>query len=168
MSIDLPRNSKELHFTGSVKALAPERSAHALGQGRPKRPPPSADLYQRDGQRTPYVGARPSERADARNDEDLLTQAIDRDEIKAALFPIARRENASQPAPNLPVPHFRSAAEARAHHAEPAIIVKTPKGGNLPLGVWLMAALLGGIVSYQLAPQAVATVAQAVHARDAR
>jgi hypothetical protein len=101
-------------------------------------------------------------------DEDLLTQSIDRDAIDAALFPIARRENASQPAPNLPVPHFRSAAEAKAHHREPAIIVKAPKGGSFPLGAWLLAALLAGIVSYQLAPQAVQSVAQAVRALDSR
>ncbi len=203
MSIQLPRSLKELHFTGSVKALAPQRPPNALGQERPKGPPPalpmgtastrasgvtvppppkpvrSVDLYVVDAQPTPYVGARPSERAEAAKpikmttvrgqlasmDEDLLTDALDRDAIDAALFPVARRANASQPAPNLPVPHFRSAAEAKAHHAEPTIIVK-PKGGALPLGMWLMAALAAGIVSYQLAPQAAATVTQIVHSYE--
>jgi hypothetical protein len=196
MSIDLPRSLKELHFTGSVKALVPERPANALGQERPKGLPPpppsrgvpsrpanivgpppkplrSGDVYLADPQLTPYIGARPSERSEAARplklttargqlvsiDEDLLTQSLDRDEIDAALFPIARRENASQPAPNLPVPHFRSAAEAKAHHAEPAIILKAATGGSLPLGAWLIAALIAGIVSYQLAPQAVESVA---------
>jgi hypothetical protein len=208
MSIDLPRSFKELHFTGSVKALAPERPAKALGQERPKGPPPpppsravpsrpanvvgpppkpvrSGDVYLADPQLTPYIGARPSERSEAAQplklttargqlvsideDVDLLTDSLDRDFIDAALFPIARRENASQPAPNLPVPHFRSAAEAKAHHAEPAtIVVKAAKGGSLPLGAWLMAALIAGIVSYQLAPQAVESVAQAVRSLDAR
>jgi hypothetical protein len=207
MSIDLPRSFKELHFTGSVKALAPERSANALGRERPKGPPPpppsravpsrpanvvapppkpvrSGDVYFADPQLTPYIGARPSERSEAAQplklttargqlvsideDPDLLTQSLDRDSIDAALFPIARRENASQPAPNLPVPHFRSAAEAKAHHAEPIIVVKAPKGGSLPLGAWLIAAVIAGIVSYQLAPQAVESVAQAVRSLDAR
>jgi len=174
MSIQLPRSLKELHFTGSVKAL---------GQERPKAPPPpppkpvrSTDVYVADMQPTPYVGARPSERAEAAKpiklatsrgqlasmDEDILTEALDRDEIDKALFPVARRENASQPAPNLPVPHFRSAAEAKAHHAEPTMIITKPKGGSLPLGVWLMAALAAGIVSYQVAPQAAASVSQIV------
>lgn len=192
MSIQLPRSAKELHFTGSVKALAPSRPANALGQERPKgangnplvAPPPkpvrSGDVYVVDAQPTPYVGARPSERAEAAMpiklattrgrlasmDEDLLTDAIDRDQIDAALFPIARRANAAEPAPNLPVPHFRSAAEAKAHHAEPAVIVKAPRGGSLPLGVWLMAALAAGIVSYQLAPQAAASVSQLVRSYD--
>ena len=187
MSIQLPRSLKELHFTGSVKALAPVRPANALGQERPKGPPPappkpirSADVYAVEMQPTPYVGARPSERAEAAKpiklatargqlasmDEDLLTEALDREQIAAALFPVARRENASQPAPNLPVPHFRSAAEAHAHHAEPAIIVTKPRGGSLPLGVWLMAAIAAGIVSYQLAPQAAASVSQIVRSYE--
>jgi hypothetical protein len=187
MSIQLPRNLKELHFTGSVKALAPERPANALGQERPKGPPPpppkpvrSTDVYAVDMEPTPYVGARPSERAEAAKpiklattrgqlasmDEDLLTDAIDRDQIEAALFPVARRANASEPAPNLPVPHFRSAAEAKAHHAEPTIIVAKRKGGSLPLGVWLIAAIAAGIVSYQLAPQAAASVSQIVRSYE--
>lgn len=203
MSIQLPRSLKELHFTGSVKALAPVRPANALGQERPKGPPPpppiratssrptgvvapppkpvrSTDVYAVDMQPTPYVGARPSERAEAAKpmklattrgqlasmDEDLLTDAIDRDQIDAALFPIAKRANASQPAPNLPVPHFRSAAEAKAHHAEPTIVAAQSRGGSLPLGVWLMAALAAGIVAYQLAPQAAASVSQIVRSYE--
>lgn len=188
MSIQLPRNPKELHFTGSVKALAPVRPANALGQERPKGPPAppprpvrSPDVYAVDAQPTPYVGARPSERAEAAKpfklattrgqlasmDEDLLTEALDRDQIDAALFPVARRANAAQPAPNLPVPHFRSVAEAKAHHAEPTIIAaKQAKGGSLPLGMWLMAALAAGIVSYQLAPQAAASVSQIVRSYE--
>ena len=188
MSIQLPRSLKELHFTGSVRALAPERPANALGQERPKAPPAppprpvrSADVYAVDMRPTPYVGARPSERAEAAKpmklattrgqlasmDEDLLTEAIDRVQIDAALFPVAKRANASQPAPNLPVPHFRSVAEAKAHHAEPTIVVpKQTKGGGLPLGVWLTAALAAGIVAYQLAPQAAASVTQIVHSYE--
>jgi hypothetical protein len=191
MSIQLPRNLKELHFTGSVKALAPVRPANALGQERPKAanggpllaPPPkplrSGDVYVVDTHPTPYFGGRPSERAEAAKpiklttargqlasmDEDLLTDAIDRDQIDAALFPVARRANASQPAPNLPVPHFRSAVEAKAHHAEP-VIVKPPKAAGLPLVVWLVAALAAGIVSYQIAPQAAASVSQIVRSYE--
>jgi hypothetical protein len=156
MSIDLPRSSKELHFTGSVKALGPVRPANALAQERPRRPPPSPKPL-------PIVRGQL-----ASVDDEIMTQALDRDAINAALFPVARRKNASSPTPNLPVPHFRSAAEARAHHAEPAIIVKTRKGGALPFSVWVIAALLAGIVSYQLAPQAMGGVAEAVRVLEAR
>ena len=183
MSIDLPRPDRSLHFTGSVKALAPERPANALGQERPKGPPPSptralvpppprsvknGDVYVVDASRTPYVGSRPSERAEkvaakanlptmraplASMDEDLVTAAIDKDEIEAALFPIAKRANASSPPPNLPVPGFRSAKEAEHVQAVPSVIVKPVKGGSLPVGVWLGIALIAAVVSFNLAPQ---------------
>jgi len=189
MSIQLPRNQKELHFTGSVKALAPERPATALGRERPKGPlpmpirTPRPDVYVAEAQPTPYVAARPSERAEAAHplklttvrgqlasmDDDQLTEALDRDIINAALFPVARRANAAAAPLNLPVPHFRSAAEARAHHAQPAIIRPArPSAGGLPLSVWLIAALISGIVSYQVAPQAVASLSEAVRGNDAR
>jgi hypothetical protein len=96
------------------------------------------------------------------DEEEINTQSLDRDAINAALFPVARREKASQPAPNLPVPHFRSAAAARAHHAEPNIVKAAPKGGALPLGVWLVTAMIAAIVSYNFAPQAIETVTHAV------
>jgi hypothetical protein len=188
MSIQLPRNQKELHFTGSVKALGPERPAPApaLGRERPKGratnlPTPTRapvpDIYVVEAQPTPYFAARPSERAEAAQpvrlttargqltsmDDDQLTEALDRDIINASLFPVARRANAHAAPLNLPVPHFRSAAEARAHHATPTIVVpKRSSSGGLPLSVWLIAALISGIVSYQLAPQAVASLTQAV------
>jgi len=203
MSIQLPRNQKELHFTGSVKALAPERAADplaserpatALGQQRPKgrgtnlpTPVPMRsqvpDVYVAEAQPTPYFAARPSERAEAARpanlttargqvasmDDDQLTEALDRDIINAALFPVARRENAAAAPLNLPVPHFRSAAEARAHHAVPTIVLaKRSNAGGLPLSVWLIAALISGIVSYQVAPQAVASLNQAVRGTESR
>jgi hypothetical protein len=189
MSIQLPRNQKELHFTGSVKALAPERPAPALGRERPKGPlplpirTPAPDVYVAEAQPTPYVAARPSERAEAAKplklttvrgqlasmDDDAMTEALDRDLLDAALFPVARRANAGAAPLNLPVPHFRSAAEARAHHAPPALIVaRRASSGGLPLSVWLIAALVSGIVSYQVAPQAAASLTQAVRGTDGR
>jgi hypothetical protein len=139
------------------------------------------DVYIVEALPTPYVGGRPGERLEASrklttmrgplpslDEEEVLTQALDRDEIDKALFPVAKRENASAPAPNLPVPHFRSAEAVKQHHAEPTVHVpRQQAGGSLPLGMWLFAALVAGIVSYQVAPQALATVAEAVRARSA-
>ncbi len=102
-------------------------------------------------------------------DDDILTEALDREEINAALFPIARRADADKPSPNLPVPHFRSAEEARAHHATPRVIVAAKhKSGSLPLGVWLMAALVAGILSFHFAPEARDGVESAMRALEAR
>ena len=205
MSIQLPRNQKELHFTGSVRALGPERpaaaSAPALGRERPKGratnlPTPTRapvpDVYVAETQPTPYFAARPSERAEAAHparlttargqlasmDDDPPTEALDRDMINASLSPATRRASArAATAPfdshpplargPLPVPHFRSAAEARAHHATPTIVVPSgSSSGGLPLSVWLIAALISGIVSYQVAPQAVATLTHAVRSAE--
>ncbi len=192
MTIQLPRLQKELHFTGSVKALGPERPepASALGRERPRGratnlPTPTRapvpDVYVAESQPTPYFAARPSERAEAAQlarlttargqlasmDDDQLTEALDRDILHASLFPVARRANAAPL--NLPVPHFRSAAEARAHHATPTIVVpRRSNSGGLPLSVWLIAALISGIVSYQVAPQAVASLTQAVRGSAAQ
>ncbi len=198
MSIQLPRNQKGLHFTGSVRALGPERPtepgerlASPLGRERPKGPlpthfrTPAPDIYVAEMQPTPYVAARPSERAEAAQpfrlttsrgplaeaDDDQLTEALDRDIINAALFPVAHRPNGAAAPLNLPVPHFRSAAQARAQHAPAANVIaraSTSSAGSLPLSVWLIAALISGIVSYQVAPQAAASISQAVRGSEPR
>jgi hypothetical protein len=185
MSIQLPRSPKELHFTGSVRALGPEPSRGALGRERPRAAPPPP--------RQPPVGAgskppEPNRQGDDHqttlvkrerepmraplvsiDEEEIKTQALDRDEINAALFPIARRDKRSRPSPNLPVPHFRSAAAANARHAErPAAPRATTTGGALPLTVWLVAAMIAAVVSYNFAPQAVQGVAQAVRTLEPR
>jgi hypothetical protein len=181
MSIDLPRNSKGLHFTGSVKALAPERPANALGQQRPNAPPPppptraipKAGAGAASAAPVPVVISTPTRLTTMRGqvasmDEDIVTEALDRDALDAALFPVAKRESAAKPSPNLPVPHFRSVEEAKAHHATPVIIATKPAGGSLPLGVWLMAALVLGILSFNFAPDARSSLEEAVRALDSR
>lgn len=102
-------------------------------------------------------------------DEDILTEALNRDEINAALFPIARRPDGGKPSPNLPVPGFRSVEEAKAQLLAPRIVMAAPaKGGALPLGVWLMAALVAGILSFHFAPEARDGLESGVRALDSR
>lgn len=128
MSFDLPRRPVSLRFTGEMKALEPKpkESGNGLGQTRPKAPPPSRavpksippppksvappplpqrkpDAYVADMQPTPYVGGRPSERAElvaamlpaaiaakspeirvqlsSISDDDRETEALDRGEL---------------------------------------------------------------------------------------
>jgi len=170
MPIDLPRNPRALHFTGSVKALGPdgpERPANALGQQRPNAPPPPpAAVLSTPTRLTTMRGPRDPMGS---MDEDILTEALDRAEINAALFPIARRPDSDKPSPNLPVPGFRSVEEARAQLAPPRIVVAAPaKGGAVPLGVWLMAALVAGILSFHFAPDARDGLESAVRALETR
>jgi hypothetical protein len=162
MSIDLPRSRRALHFTGSVKALG----TNVLGQERPKVPPP---LPPERSMRyaAPLQTNLPTVRGQlASMDEDLVTAAISKEELDAALFPIAKRPNGAAPAPNLPVPCFRSAEEVLRAQATPPVIIAPPKGGSLPLGVWIAIAVIAGIVSFNFAPQARESVAQAMHALD--
>lgn len=181
MAIDLPRNPRALHFTGSVKALAPERPANALGQQRPNAPPPPPPSRAVPSSRPPAAMISTPTRLTtmrgprdpiASMDEDILTEALDRDEINAALFPIARRPDSDKPSPNLPVPGFRSVEEAKAQLMAPRIVMAAPradaKGGSLPLGVWLMAALVAGILSFHFAPEARDGLESAVRALDSR
>lgn len=157
MSFDLPRKAVSLRFTGEVKALAPEpKEKNALGQTRPKAPvtnrsvprtvppplpPPERkpDLYTVEMQPTPFVGSRPSERAEAVaallpsaiaakspeirvqltsiSDDDHITEALDRGEL--GLPSVMRKDAGAEAAPpSAPAPkpnpwsHVRSADQA--------------------------------------------------------
>ena len=109
---------------------------------------------------------------DSVGDDDHVTLCLDRDAMDIALLPDARHGKNLPPGvnagPNLPVPHFRSKAEVARQNHEPTVIVHAPKGGSLPLGVWLFAAMIAGIVSFHFAPQARESVQAAVRAIDAR
>ena len=106
-------------------------------------------------------------------DDDLDTLCLDRDALDIAVFPDARLAMNLPPrvkdGSNLPVPGFRSKAEVAKHGHEPTIVVRTRDGGgSLPLGVWLFAAMIAGIVSFHFAPKAREGFAEAVRALDAR
>jgi hypothetical protein len=158
MPTDLPRILKELHFTDSVKSL---------GRARPE-PPPLPRAAKLATMRGPIESIDSSSSID---EEEIVTQAIDRHEMLAALFPVARRrENVAHVAPSLPDPHFRSAAPApMSRVVKPTVRVpRRSSGGTVPLGMWLAAAMIAAIVSYNVAPQAVERVADTVRALDTR
>ena len=106
-------------------------------------------------------------------DEECITQCLDRDALDIAQLPDAR-QGKSPPsdlrtgAPNLPIPGFRSKEEVAQHNHEPSIFVRQPRGGALPLGVWLFAAMIAGIVSFHVAPQARESFQEAIRALDTR
>ena len=176
MAFDLPRSPRSLRFTGSVRALskeeaaAPPKTGNGLGQARPKAPPPPAARLTTPSRLTTMRGQTPSI-----GDDDLDTLCLDRDALDIAVLPDARLAKNLPPlvkdGPNLPVPGFRSKDEVARHRQEPTIVVRTRNqggGGSLPLGVWLFAALIAGIVSFHFAPQAREGLEHAVRALDAR
>jgi len=183
MAFDLPRSPRSLRFTGSVRALskeeavtppktappktAPPKTANGLGQARPKTPPPPVARLTTPTRLTTMRGPLPSI-----DDEDLDTLCLDRDALDIAVLPDARLAKNLPPTakdgPHLPVPGFRSKAEVAKHCQEPTVVVRAPRGGSLPLGVWLFAAMIAGIVSFHFAPHAREGLEHAVRALDAR
>jgi hypothetical protein len=185
MPFDLPRSPRSLRFTGEVRAVTKEEEAKdkagALGQARPgaqsmSAPPPSAraapmvtppaSRLTTPTRLTTMRGPVPSI-----GDEEVDTLCLDRDALDIALLPDARHAKNLpvdiKAGPNLPVPHFRSKDEVAQHRREP-VIVRTPKRGSLPLGIWLFAAMLAGIASFHFAPQARESLQEAVRALDSR
>lgn len=192
MAFDLPRSPRSLRFTGSVRALAKEKGEvpgpSALGRARPnagppvsKRSPPLAPPARSvRGRSLPVPIANVTTptrlttmRGQMASIDDDVTECLDRDALDIAQLPDAR-QGKSPPgdprtgAPNLPVPGFRSKAEVAQQHREPSVIVPERRGGSLPLGVWLFAAMIAGIVSFHFAPQARDSFQEAIRALDSR
>ena len=186
MAFDLPRGPCSLHFTGSVRALAPtpakeERPADpgALGQARPKGPPasvrpPPASVRPPSPSASVLVSALPDSRVMTptrlttlrgpvelvADDEEPITQCHDRIALVLAVLPDGRPVPSAGSGQTLPVPHFRSAA--LAPHEQRTVIIRRPRDVSLPLAVWIVAAVVAGFVSFHLAPQARASLQQAV------
>jgi hypothetical protein len=208
MSFELPRAPVSLRFTGALKAL---------GQERPKVPPPSpgrrvppplpksSDVYVQDVQPTPYVGSRPSERAEraalpvvvppplsaadqaakrlasldpkvstvrgqlASFDDDVQTLALDRDELGLGLGGIKLDQPAKPPAPNLPVPGFRSVEQVE-QRSNPTVVRPRRPAASSSLSVtgWLCIAVIAAVVSYSFAPEVASGLEEAVRALSGR
>jgi hypothetical protein len=97
--------------------------------------------------------------------DDAPTLTLDRDELAASLLPDARaaRPASARATPTLPVPHFRSRAQVVPQSPPCAVVVpRPPKSVGVPVGIWLFAALIAGLIAFQLAPRAKAGVEQAV------
>ncbi|MBX3189914.1 MAG: hypothetical protein KF819_23005 [Labilithrix sp.] len=183
MSFELPRRPVSLRFTGEVKSLGKERpkSPPPLpGRSVPASPapPPPVDVYIQEAP-TPYVGSRPSERAErvaasaipvedgavtpvatrprlASFDDDVQTLAFDRDDV--GLGPPKSRG----PGPNLPVPGFRSADQVARN--EPTVVVRAQpeRTASLTFVGWLCVAFIAATLSYHFAPEARSGIEEAV------
>ena len=166
MSFNLPRNQKDLRFTGELRAAIDDQPRSKLGIPRSKKTTPqpgrsahSADPYQPGTVPTPFAPP-PIEVLDFDDDDDSPTTMLDRDGLDVLPGGFAPRQQHSQrPAAGGPVPNFRTPApmpkvivapDSRPR-MQPDAQTKTP-----PLVFWLVAALVLAIVSYKVTPLAFA------------
>lgn len=178
MSFELPRAAISLRFTGEVKAL---------GQQRPKGPPPtssrSVPALEPPPPKAPKVdvpsviinegrASSPSSPAPklptlrgsmaraplASFDDDAQTLALDRGDMPFRVPPKPKPQVAS-----LPVPGFRSAQQARMPGATVKIIQRPNDASTgLSLMGWLCVAFIAAVVSYYFAPTAANGLGQAL------
>lgn len=180
MSFVLPGNARELRFTGETRALGAKKdegppSGAELGKPRSRVAPkatevPPARLARAAAMRAPaslpprsLLPPPPSIRVDVDLDEEDPTTALVRDDVLpgALAAPRPARVGAA------PIPHFRASHENRS--AAPTFVIpretldraRGKSGGRLPLAVWLVAAVVAGVVSFYFAPKLVARAAAA-------
>lgn len=146
----------------------------------PSRPHPtlaSRDPYRDEVARRPYADTFEPPTA-RRQDESVVddespTTWMERDALD--VLPGAKAIRAPKPSPAFaaPIPHFRAAPIAAS---EPKMIiipgtasskVRTTTSGA-PLAVWLLAAVVAGVVSYFVAPELVARLESPAHATSQR
>lgn len=151
MSFNLPRNARDLRFTGELRAEL----------GRVRRTP--RDVYQADPIATPYASGPPAasiEIIDLEHDpdDDAPTTMLDRDGLDV----IAGGLNGPRPKPEprqhatAPIPNFRRVPEPPSVIVAPETLpAPPPRKEPPPLTFWLAAAMVAAIVSYKIAPIAV-------------
>jgi hypothetical protein len=153
MSFNLPRNQKDLRFTGELRAAIDDHPKSRLGVPRSKKRPETVP--------TPF--APPPIDFFEHDDDDAPTTMLDRDglDILAGGFAAV---GASRPSPDAsggnPVPNFRMPAPTPKVIVAPHSVSRMrPRGQDEktpPLLFWLVAALVLAIVSYKITPVAFA------------
>lgn len=160
MSFNLPRNSRDLRFTGELRAEL----------GRARRTP--RDVYQAEPIATPYMAGPPAasieilEEIFEDDDDDAPTTMLDRDGLDV----IAGGLNGPRPKPQprqhatAPIPNFRRVPETPSVIIAPEPLPAPPPARQgPPLGFWLVAAMLAAVISYKVAPMAVSQADSVVH-----
>jgi len=149
MSFNLPRNARDLRFSGELRA-ALEEDAPRLGKRRLRQAPsiPPKDAYDADPIPTPYFG-QPSP-VGSEDHDDCPTTMMDRETIPHAP---PQKQLKTQV-----IPGFRKMTPSDS--GTPNVIISLPaeakKRSSPPLAFWLIASLVLAIASYRIAPAAVA------------
>lgn len=189
MSFNLPRNAKDLRFTGELRAAVDEQPRGKLGIPRARRTPQpgqsahARDVYQAEPIPTPY--APPPIAVLNLEDDESPTTMLDRDglDIVAGGFagvgvPAAGpqaggfgapKQKAPEAKPSSPVPNFRTPVGMPSVIVAPDSRPRTPAQPKTPpLAFWLVAALVLGIASYRVAPLAIRRADHAVRVLQPR
>lgn len=174
MSFNLPRNSRDLRFTGELRAAEAEQPAgRALGRVR-RTPVPGRrsdrDVYKAEPIATPYLSGPPAASIDILDLEDLVedddydddapTTMLDRDglDVLPGGFSAVGSPSRPQPPATAPIPNFRRMPETPSVIVAPEPLPRPaapPQRNAPPLAFWLLAAMLAAVVSYRVAPLAV-------------
>lgn len=169
MSFNLPRNQKDLRFTGELRAAIDDQPRAKLGIPRSKKPTPqpgrsayAPDVYRADPIPTPF-SPPPIEMLEIDDDDDSPTTMLDRDglDVLPGGFRSPPQHHPSARAGNAPVPNFRTPAPMPKVIVAPDSIPRMrqpepPQTKAPPLVFWLVAALVLAIASYKLTPVAFA------------
>lgn len=168
MSFNLPRNQKDLRFTGELRAAIDDQPRSTLGIPRSKKTPQpgrsahSPDVYHADPVRTPYAPP-PIEVLDFDDDDDCPTTMLDRDglDVLPGGFGAPRQKpdaSGRNPVPNFRTPQPMPKVIVAPEASRPFLQQQDPQAKAPPLVFWMVAALVLAIVSYKVTPVAFAKV----------
>lgn len=163
MSFNLPRNQKDLRFTGELRAAVDEQPKAKLGIPRARKTPQPgksafptpADVYRADPVPTPF-SPPPIDSHHDFGDDDSPTTMLDRDGLDVLPGGFGAPRKKPEARKNTNVPNFRDPS------AMPKVIVapdpKTlpPQPKTPPLYVWMIGALVLALASYKVTPVVVA------------
>jgi hypothetical protein len=164
MSFNLPRNQKDLRFTGELRAAIDDQPRSKLGIPRSRKTPQpgqsahSPDVYRAEPFPTPFAPP-PIDVLDLDDDDDdSPTTMLDRDGLDVLPGGFGAPKHKAQSPGGGPVPNFRTPAPMPkvivAPESLPRMKAPDAQAKAPPLVFWLVAALVLAIVSYKVTPVA--------------
>jgi hypothetical protein len=148
MSFNLPRNQKDLRFTGELRAAIDDHPKSRLGVPRSKKRPETVP--------TPFAPP-PIDFFELDDDDDAPTTMLDRDGLDVLPGGFAPKQTAAANGGSA-VPNFRTPGPMPkvivAPESVPRLKGPEPQTKAPPLVFWLVAALVLAIVSYKITPVA--------------
>jgi hypothetical protein len=164
MSFNLPRNSKDLRFTGELRAAIDDQPKAKLGIPRSRKTPQpgrsahSPDVYRADPIPTPFAPP-PIEVIDLGDDDDSPTTMLDREGLDVLPGGFGAPRHKPEANRRSPVPNFRTPPGMPkvivARDSKPTVPGQQ-RAKSPPLVFWLVAALVLAIVSFKVTPVMVA------------